>query len=249
MAVRYIGGGIAGTPVLRTESRAGTHQFGSSYQTPSQQNSRSLGGGGGFTGAPQIVGGDDEQAWQRQLWGLNYARQQNELSRNAAMGYLNPVASSIAQLKSPVWGAGELGNARGLMEDRLSASRTSQYRRLADAAAQRGGTLGFSAQADLDRAHQQDLSEGVRSLQINAIEKNRASLENAIAKEMTLAQMQANVIQSFPISPEIQYSLPAQAQPIADPYANFNRASGNTRSEVQGGPIGLGGAPGGGWKF
>lgn len=189
----------------------GTSPLGKSYYGAGQGPSS---GGSRFTGPSQVVGGDDQQAWERQLWGLNYARQQNEMSRNAALGYLSPVSSSIAQLKQPLWGAGELNTARGLMEDRLSSSRTSQMRRLQDAAAQRGGTLGFSPQADLDRAHQQDLSSGVRELQINAIEKNRAALENAIAKEITLAGMQTSVIQSFPLSPEVKYDLPAQAQPI-----------------------------------
>lgn len=235
MAVRYIGGGAAGTPVLKTSSRAGTHQFGSSYQTPAQlagaANRGGGGGGVGFTGAAQVVGGDDEQAWQRQLWGVNYAAQQNKMNRDAAMGFLSPLSGSIAQLKSPVWGAGELGTARGLMEDRLSASRTSQARRLQDAAAQRGGTLGFSAQADLDRAHQQDLSEGIRSLQINAIEKNRASLENAIAKEMTLANMQTNVLQSFPMAPPIEYTNPSAQQDMVFP-GNF---ANGTKSRMSGG--------------
>jgi hypothetical protein len=213
-----VGGGSAGTPVLNATGLGGSY-LGAGQKAPeggSRIRGGGDGGGGGYGGAAQTP--FDYNMYNQSL---QYAANQNNLNRDAVMGLYSPISSYYSgKLREDVWNPANMGLVQGLVEDRLAASRNTQQRKLQDAAAQRGGAMGINPNTYLNRSYQQDLSNQLRETKINAIEKNRSALESAMARELSLAQAQAQAYQAFPISPTPPTLGPAGSS-APDPYQQY----------------------------
>lgn len=222
-----------------SNSRAGQHQFGSSYQTEAQQAAAGGGGGGGMTGAPMVVGGVDDAMQMQRYDAMNeYAANQNNINREAALGLYSPISGYYTgKLRTDPYTPEVINKNMGLIEDRLTAAKRAEQLKLGDIAAQRGGVMGYSDYGDLNRAYAEQLANQIRAAQGEAIDKNRIALENAMSKELALASAQANVYSQFPISPTPPKMYKEPVDPLKAQYTSEINAQTGGNPGAYGGAV------------
>lgn len=203
----YQGGSMNTAPIARTVYDIQA-SFGHPGQNPSESTKRQVspGGGGGGISSGQAGGMMTDPYQQLDIWKqiADFQQRQNTATREPVLGLYNNVSGAYSgRIAADPYNAGSVGLMEGSLKDAMQAQINAQKRQLQSEMARRGGAVGYGAANELEARRQRLLGDLMRQVRSEAIDKNRAALEKAMALETALAAQKAEAYYKLPVAVDL----------------------------------------------